>query len=253
VETHPVPDVLHLGAVPPELVADVALTTWPAGAVLAATPLGAGKAQLVLISFAGDGDLGKVNALATTHHGKDPHRPAVAAAAAGTFVVWDEGGALVATHFDAAGKEGAETCTVSPAGPGKYQRLAVAATRAGAIVSWMEGTHVRTRALDPSGCPASPIWTVGEGRWASLAATADSAVVAWVADDGRLVAARLSANGAPAAAGINASEGSTGVKDPPGLVAFGQGKLAFAWAETMSATVTTKRLVMRTLEAACVP
>jgi len=118
---------------------------------------------------------------------------------------------------------------------------------------WMEGNRVRTRALDASGCPASPIWTAAEGRWATLASLGDTAVMAWVGGDGRLLAARLQPTGAPPERGLDASEGTSGVKDPPALVAFGAGKVAFGWSEPMSAVIRTKRVAMRIVEASCIP
>ena len=187
-----------------------------------------------------------------THHGKAPHRPAIAEGAGGTFVVWDEGGALIGSRFDAAGKENDTPCTIAPAGE-KREGLALAATRTGAVALWMTGSRVRTRALDASGCPASPIWTVAEGRWASIATLDGSALVAWAAQDGRLLAARLGPDGGPPTRGLDAAEGSSGVKDAPAVTAFGAGKVAFAWSEAQSAVEAGKRLVMRVVDAGCIP
>lgn len=258
VDILPPPDIGHLSAIGPEVAADVALAASPAG-VLATTPFGAGKAQLGLFLFGTPDSVATVKALGVTHHGKEPHRSAVAAATGGggggTFVVWDEGGALLGSRFDAAGKENDAPCAIAPATAGgeRRNRLALAATAAGAVAMWMEGGHVRTRALNPSGCPASPIWTVAEGRWASIASLGDTAIVAWAAADGHLLAARLQASGAPPARGIDAAEGSTGIKDPPSVLAFGAGKVAFGWAEVMGPVVSTKRLQARIVDAACIP
>jgi len=277
-EAGPMPDVAHLSAIGPEVAADIALATSPAGAVLATTPFGADKAQLGLFLFAPANDAATVRALGVTHHGKQPHRSAVAAGAGGIFVVWDEGGALVGSRFDAAGKENDAMCTIAPgldgpspkaaAPPGpnavasteghppagaQRERLALAATSTGAVAMWMEGGRVRTRALDASGCPASPIWTVAEGRWASITSLGDTALVVWAAADGRLLAARLQPSGAPPARGLDAAEGSSGIKDPPVAIAVGPGKVAFGWSEVMSPVISTKRIVMRIVDAACVP
>ncbi len=258
VDQLPPPETAHLGAIGPDAVADVALAASAAG-VLATTPFGAGKAQIGLFLFAPpDGALNTVTALGVTHHGKQPRRSAVttqgAAGAGGTLVVWDEGGALVSSHFDAAGKEKDAPCTVAPALPGgTRERVTLAATATGAMAMWIESGHVRTRALDPSGCPTSPIWTVAEGRWASLASLGDTAIVAWAAADGHLLAARLQPSGAPPARGIDAAEGSSGVKDPPSVVTFGAGKVAFGWSEVMGPVVSTKRLLARIVDAACIP
>jgi hypothetical protein len=248
----PVPDVLHLAAVSPEAAGDVGLAASPGGSVLACTPFGAEKAQLGVFLFADEKDLAKVSAVGVTHHAKQPHRPTVAASTGGVFLAWDDAGALLGSHFDASGKETAEPCTIAPAAD-KPERFALAAVGSGAVASWLEGTRVRARALDAAGCPTAPAFTVGEGRWPSVTSAGNSAVVAWVAPDGRVVGARLAANGAPPAKGIDAAEGSSGARDAPFVLGFGAGKLAFAWSETMSPTVKTKRLVLRIVDAACVP
>ena len=251
VEKLPVPETSHLGALGPAAAGDVALADSPSGAVLAAAPFGGDKAQLGIFLFAPAEDVNTVKALGVTHHGKAPRRPAIAGGASSTFVLWEEGGALVGSRFDAAGKESAP-CTVAPAGT-ERDRASVVAVSEGAVALWMEGSRVRTRALDASGCPRSPIWTVAEGRWATLAALDGRALVAWAAPDGRLLAARLQPDGSPPARGIDAAEGSSGIKDPPAAIAFGAGKVAFAWSEAQSAVEAGKRLELRIVDAACIP
>ncbi len=252
VDALPAPEVAHLPSVAPDAAGDVALSSWPQGGVLAAAPFGAGKAQIGLFVFApSDPAAPLVRAFGVTHHTTAPHHPAIAADDKGMFVAWDEGGAILSSRFDAAGKEGAAACTLAPAGA-KRERLSLVATASGAMAMWMEGGAIRTRALDRSGCPTSPAWTVAEGRWASLAALGDGALVAWAAADGKLLAARLAPNGAPPERGLDAAEGSSGVKDPPAVVAAG-GHVAFAWAEVMSPIISTKRIVLRVLDASCVP
>jgi hypothetical protein len=252
-EQLPAPEIAHVGAIGPDVAPDVALAASPTGAVLATTPFGAGKAQLGVFLFAPEGNVATVKALGVTHHGMQPHRSAVAAGAGGIFVVWEDGGALVGSHFDAAGKENDAPCTVAPASTDKRERIGLAATSTGAMAVWTEGTHIRTRALDASGCPASPIWTAAEGRWATLASLGDTPLLAWVATDGRFLAARLQPSGAPPERGLDVAEGSVGVKDPPSALAFGGGKVAFGWSEVMGPVVSTKRLLMRVVDAACVP
>lgn len=251
-EPLPPPEVGHLGAVGAEAVADVALAPWPDGGALVAAPFG-DKAHLGLFLLAAaERGAAAVKVLGVSHHGKQPHRAAVAAGAAGTFFAWDEGGALVGSRFDAAGKEIAAACTLAPASPEPRERLALAATTAGAVAMWMEGGSVRTRALDASACPASPIWTVGEGKWASIAPLGDTPLITWVAKDGRLLAARLAATGAPPERGLDAADGTSGVRDAPAAVAFGA-RVAFGWAEVMGPVVSTKRLQVRIVDAACIP
>jgi hypothetical protein len=247
----PPPDVSHVSAVGSDVSADVAIARWPSGGGVAASPFGADKAQLGLFVFAPE-DGPAVKAMGVTHHAHQPHAPAIAAGPLGTFVMWEDGGAILASKFDPAGKEGASACTVArPGGPAR-DRLALAATPTGAVALWMEGAAVRTRALDASACPSSPIWTVAEGRWATLAPLGETPLVAWVNRDNHLLVARLAGTGAPPARGLDASEGTSGVKDAPAVVAFG-GKAAFGWAEVMSPAISTKRLSVRIVDAACVP
>ena len=252
-EQLPPPDVSHLGAIGPDAAPDVALASTPGGAVLATTPSGEGRTKLGLFLFSGPDGVASVKALGVTHHGKEPHRSAVAAGPSATFVVWDEGGALVGSRFDAAGKENGAGCPIAPASGDSASAWPWRRPASGAVALWMEGTSVRTRALDASGCPSSPIWTAAEGRWAGITSLGDSALVVWVGSDGRLLAARLQPNGAPPERGIDASEGTTGVKDAPAVVALGAGKVAFGWSEPMSAVISTKRLAMRIVEASCIP
>jgi len=249
VQPLPPPEVAHLGAFGSEVAADVALAQWPAGGGIAAAPFGADKAQLGLFFF---GDGGAVKAMGVTHHAKQPHAPALASGAGGTFIAWEDGGALVASRFDAAGKEAtASACTIAAKGPAR-ERLSLAVTASGAVAVWIEGASVRARAIDASGCPASPIWTVAEGKWATVASLGDGALLAWVASDGRLLAARLGASGAPPARGLDAGEGTSGVKDPPAVLVFG-GRAAFGWSEVMSPVIRTKRIDVRIVDAACIP
>jgi hypothetical protein len=252
VEPLPPPEIGHLGAVGPEAAADVALAPWPEGGALAAAPFG-DKAHLgIFLVASGESGATAVKVLGVSHHGKQPHHAAVAAGAAGTFFAWDEAGALVGSRFDPAGKEIAAACTIAPASAAPRERLALAATASGAVAMWMEGGAVRTRALDASACPASPIWTVAEGKWASIAPLGDTPLVAWVAKDGRLLAARLAATGAPPARGFDAAEGTSGAKDAPAVVTFGS-RAAFGWSEVMGPVISTKRLQMRIVDAACIP
>lgn len=252
-ERTPPPDIAHLGAVGPDLVGDVALNSSPSGAVLAAAPFGSGRNQLGIFLLAPvDPGAPPFVAFGVTHHAKAPHRPALAADEKGTFVAWYEDDALVASHFDPAAKETDATCTIAPKSASPRERLGLATTATGATAIWVEGGFVHARALDASGCPASPIWKLAEGRFAQITSLGDTAIVAWVTGDGRLVAARLGPTGAAAARGLEASEGSTGVKDPPSVTVFGN-KIAFGWSEVMSPAISTKRLVLRILDLACLP
>lgn len=254
-EPLPAPQIGHLSLFGPEVAADVALSSTEAGSVVAAAPYGAEKNQLGLFQFS-PAEVGAppVTALGVTHHAIAPRGPAVASGPETTFVAWSEAdGRIVASRFDTKGKEGDATCLVAPASAEKRERLALAAVGSGAIALWMEGTAIRARALDGAGCPTSPAWKIGEGRWATMVAAGDAPVVAWLASDGRLLAARLGPNAAPPAKGLDVAEGSADLKDPPALTASSSGRLAFGWAEAMSPVVSTRRLVVRLVDGACLP
>jgi hypothetical protein len=252
-EPLPPPTIGHFGAAGPDLQEDVAVSG-TSGALIAAAPFGADKAQLGLFQFAPeDTSQPAVKAIGVTHHANKPHRPAVAANEAGTFIAWQEpDGRFSASHFDRTGKETETACVIAPPSARKRERLALATVGAGAVAMWMEEGSIQTRALDKAGCPISPAWTIAEGRWPQLASLGEAAVVAWVASDGRYLAAKLAANGAPPAKGLDVAEGSTGVLDPPAIAAM-EGKVAFGWAEVMSSTVSSKRVALRIINSDCFP
>ena len=253
-EPLPPPEIGHLSMFGPEVAADVALAATEGGSVVAAAPFGAEKKQLGLFQFspAEDG-APPVTALGVTHHAVAPSRPAVAAGEGATFVAWFEpDGRILASRFDAKGKESDAACVVAPAAAEKREHLALAAVGSGVIALWMEGSMIRTRALDGSGCPISPAWKVAEGRFATLAAAGEAPLVAWLASDGRLLAAKLGPNGAPTSKGLDIADGSLGLKDPPAL-AVTSGRVAFGWAEAMSPIISTRRLMLRLVDAACFP
>ena len=90
---------------------------------------------------------------------------------------------------------------------------------------------------------------------AGVAIHGDGAFAAWVgkgrtAED-QLVVVRLAASGAPAPKGLEITDGNA-VRDPPSL-AFAGARAAASWTEVMGATVSTKRLIMRLFDPACVP
>ncbi|MEP7121480.1 MAG: hypothetical protein ABJE95_11240 [Byssovorax sp.] len=253
-EPLPPPEIGHLSMFGPEVAGDVALSATDAGSVVAAAPFGAGKNQLGLFQFSpAEEGAPPVTALGVTHHAVAPSRPAVAGSATATFVAWFEAdGRILASRFDAKGKESDAACVVAPAAADKRDHLALAAVGSGVIALWMEGSTIRTRALDGSGCPISPAWKVGEGRSATLSAVGETAVVAWLTTEGRLLAAKLGAAAAPPAAGLDIADGALGIKDPPAL-AVTSGRLAFGWAEVMSPVVSTRRLMLRLIDVACLP
>ncbi|MEJ7734974.1 MAG: hypothetical protein WKG00_38020 [Polyangiaceae bacterium] len=284
-ETLPAPDVTHLSALGKDVSEDVALARAPSGSLVVSAPFGPDRAQLSLFLFAPlDAGEAPARALAVTKHARQPRRPAVAAHEGGYYLAWfEEGGRIAASHFDDSGKESETAATVVAAGEAAREGLALAATPTGAIAVWQEAGVVRARALDTSARPTGPLTTVGKGRWAQLlalpatageasgaapdggAATSDAGaapagaaavLVAWVGNDGKaddqLLVAALDVAAVPASAGLRVSSGSLPLKDPPSVSPMGT-RLAFAWTEVMSVGVASKRAVLRTIAAGCVP
>lgn len=247
----PPPEIAHLSAIGSEIQADVAVAAMN-GAMVAAAPYGEDKRQLGIFVFAPeDPSAPSVKAIGVTHYATQPSHPAVAADATGTFITWQEAdGHLAASHFDPAGKETSSACVFAPASPQKRDRFALVTTASGAIALWSEESSIKARALDKVGCPVSPIWSVTEGRWATMTPFAGGAIVAWVGGEGRLFAAKLSADGAPPAYGVEVAEGSLPVKDPPAVATVGS-KVAIGWAEQMGPTISSKRLLVRLLGGEC--
>jgi hypothetical protein len=253
VDPMPPPEIFHLGAIGPELQDAVAVSSTD-GAVVAAAPFGADKRQIGIFLFSSeDASLPAVKAISVTHHANHPTGPAVAADATGIFLAWHEpDGRLAASHFSPTGKETDAACVIAPPTDRKRERFSLAVTSTGVLAMWMEESSIKTRALDKAGCPVSPVWTIAEGRWASLASLGEGGVVAWLGGDGRILSAKLSASGAPPSRGLDVGDGASSVKDPPAVASMG-GKVAFGWAEKMAPTVSTKRLVVRIINGDCLP
>lgn len=250
VEPLPPPEVAHVGAVGPDVANDVAFAPSLGGGAIAAAPFGADRSQLGLFLFA-PAEGPPMKALGVTHHTKAPKAPAVNVSTGAAYLAWDEGGAIVGTRFGMDGKE-TPACTIAAARGEKRERLALAEGAAAAFAMWIEDTQIKARGLAPTMCPKTPIWPVAEGKWPTMVPFGETALVAWVSPEGKLLAARLGPDGAPLARGLDASEGTTGVKDPPAILVLGD-RVAFAWAETMSPAISTKRLSVRIVDASCVP
>jgi hypothetical protein len=141
---------------------------------------------------------------------------------------------------------------VAPPTDRKRERFSLAVTSAGALAMWMEENSIEIRPLDKAGCPVWPAWTLAEGRWASIASLGEGAVVVWLDSAGRVLSAKLKANGVPPSRGLDVGDGASAVKDPPAVVGMGS-KAAFGWAEKMGPKVSTKRLVVRIINGDCLP
>ena len=124
--------------------------------------------------------------------------------------------------------------------------------RAAASHSGSRGLALRARAIGPKGCPTGPLFNVGNGSSPRAISIEGGVLASWVAPDGKLVAAKLGPNGQPAEKGLEIAEAVGGVKDPPSIALAGA-RAAFTWTEAMGPRGSTRRLVLRTLDVACLP
>src|SRR5262249_26853402 len=103
------------------------------------------------------------------------------------------------------------------------------------------------------GCPASPIYDVGTGTSPRVAATEGGVLVAWISPQNKLVAVKLDAKAHPPEKGLEIADAApAGVKDPP-AVAIAGSRAALAWSEAMGPGVSTRRMVLRTVDVSCLP
>lgn len=251
------PTLEHLRAVSRDLAEDVALASTPAGSLVAVAPFGAERTQLGLFLFAPtDPAAPAVQALGVSRHTVKPHRPAVAADEDGYYVGWLGGeDAIKVSHFDIKGRE-ADMFVIAPAGTKRHD-LSLIALPSGAIALWIEGDMIVARALGKSAGPLGPPKVVAKGaRFIAATSLAAGALVAWIGKegkaDGQLAAVKLSADASPSSKGLILTDEGHAVKDPPAVAVTGA-RAAFAWTEVMSATVSTKRALLRTVEVACLP
>lgn len=248
----------HLRAVNKEVADDIALAATPAGALVAVAPFGPERGQLGLFLFAPTDPAARpVDALGMSRHaaGK-PRRPAVAADAEGYYVAWlGDGDVINVSHFDLKGKE-ADVAALAAPGP-KRESLSLTATASGATAVWIEDGAVVVRALTKLARPSGPPMIVAKSaRHPAVSPLGDGALIVWVGaegkSEGQVFAAKVGADGAPSAKGLVLTDEGRVAKDPPALAVLG-GRAAFAWSEVMSATVSTKRALLRTIEVACIP
>jgi hypothetical protein len=129
--------------------------------------------------------------------------------------------------------------------------LQLVTTSAGSVAFWLEGGSIFARGLNKEGCPATPAYAVGKGKWLDVDSAGKGAAAAWVDKKDRLVAVRVEPDGKPAGEGLVVTS-NLPVLDPPSIATAGK-RLAFAWTEAMSEQKNTKRIVLRTLELGCLP
>ncbi len=255
-ETSPPLVIEHLRAIRSADAENVALASTPEGSIIAIAPFVADKSQLGMFSFAPvDPGAPAVQALGATHHAKKPRWPAVAADAKGYTLVWHEDGdQIVVSRFDLKGRELGEAVTLSEAGPWRG-RVTITPTTNGAIAAWSEGDKLLARAIDQDARPAAETYVIGQGKMPSLVPVGDGALVVYTGQDGtaanQVLAVKLGPNAAPSAKGMRLTDAGP-VKEPPVGVAVGS-RVAFLWAEPMGVGVPTKKALLRTVEAACIP
>jgi hypothetical protein len=247
----------HVGAFK-ELAGNVGLAATPAGSLVAVAPFGVDQGQLSLFLFAPtDTTAPPLQALAVSRRAKKPSRPSVAADATGYTVAWlEEDASLFVARFDLEGKEAEGAKLIAPGGTDRKAVSLVAAGQ-GTLAIWSEGDTVVARPLDVRAQPSGPPRVVMKGaKWPKAAPLGDGALVCWVAQggpkEGRLQVARLKGDGSPSSKGLELVGEGRSLKDAPACAVAG-GRAAFAWMEVMSATVSTKRALLRTIEASCVP
>jgi hypothetical protein len=146
--------------------------------------------------------------------------------------------------------------TVAPAGP-ERKNVSLVPTASGTLVLWTEEDTVVARALDKQAQPKAPPQVVMKGaKWPSGGTLGEGALVCLVGQggsrEGHLLVTKLKGDGAPSETGLEIVGEGHAVKDPPACATAGS-RAALTWMEVMSATVSTKRAILRTIEASCIP
>jgi len=259
-ETAPPPAIEHVRAISGADANDVALAATPAGAIVAVAPFNMDKAQLGLFQFGPtDPNAPSVQALGATHHAHKPRTPAVAADASGYTLAWHEGdGRIAISRFDLTGKEIDEAHTLAPApsGGAARERVTLASTTKGAIAVWTDGDKLLARAVEKDAQPGEKTFVVARGRAASLSPLGDGALLVFLGEESgkadQVLAVKLGPDGAPSATGMRISDGAGVVKDPAAVTPAGA-RVGVLWTEPMNNGVATKRAILRTIEASCLP
>jgi hypothetical protein len=255
-ETAPLPTTEHLSAVASADADHVALEVTPAGSIIAVAPFGGDKSQFGMFLFAPvEADAPSVQALGATHHAKKPRWPAVVADKLGYTVAWhEEGDQIVVSRFDLKGRERGEPVTLAEPEAARG-RVVLTATQTGALALWSVGDKLFARALDGEAHPGPETWIVGYGKSPSLVSLGDGALAVFTGQDGtasnQVLAVKLGANGSPSAKGIRVTDVGP-AKDQSAAVVVGS-RVGFMWTEPMTQGVGTKRALLRTIEAACIP
>lgn len=225
---------------------DLAIAPTPDGAFVAASPFATGGKQLTVFTFSSAPTAPTKQSVGMTRNGTAPHHPVIAADADGFVLVWAEADGARSVRLDAVGKsKGGATKLL---GPAARSDMAILPTATGFYLVWAEGSVIAAAALTKDGTIAAEPVKIGEGKWPRAAVSGADLVVGWVGEGEKFVVAKWTAGAAGPTAGILASPA---VKDPPAIGVVG-GRVAAFGTEPIPA-VATKKAVLRTFEAACLP
>lgn len=225
---------------------DLAIARTPDGAFVAASPFGTGGTQLTVFTFSSTPTAPSKQSVGMTRSATAPHRPVVAADADGFLLVWSEAdGHMRSVRLDAAGKSKGGTGMLL--GPAARADVALLPSPTGFYLTWTEGTTIASAALTKDGTIGSPPVKLGEGKSPRAASSGADLVVTYLADGEKLVVVK-SAAGAGPTAGVRLADVA---KDPPVIGVAGT-RVAVFTTEPIPA-VATRRAVLRTVDAACIP
>ncbi len=252
-EASPKLDIAHFTAI--KEVAPAQVTIAPLdGGFLVSSPFGSGGDQASLFKFSPtEGQ--KATAVGITKDAVAPQKPVAAPSKDGFSLAWFEaGGEIRSTKFDATGTQIGPSTLVAAKSEGRVT-LSLSLTPFGAdsLLVYVEGERVVGRLLDETARPKGDVFVIGAGKTPQVLADGDSAIVVFVGKDGELsdavLAARVNGGGAIGAEAVRLNAKPT--PDTP-AVALANGRLAFAWTETMGSGVATKRAWLRIIDKACV-
>jgi hypothetical protein len=218
-------------------------------------PFGADRAQLGVFLFAPtEAGAPAIRAVGVTRNARRPRHPTIAVKNQAHYIAWvDDDRRIVMSFFDGSGKE-SDVATIAPSVATKEPRLAVVPSSSGLTALWEDEGVILARNVDDSARPSSPIFRVGQGHAATLAPAAEGPLAAWISaaagSEGKLVVARLSRAGTPAAKGLRLSEAPA--RGGPAIAVSGA-RLAVAWTEPMGPAVSSLRAVLAVLDGPCIP
>lgn len=225
---------------------DLAIAPTPDGAFVAASPFGTGGTQLTVFTFSSSPTAPSKQSVGMTRSATAPHRPVVAADADGYLLVWSEAdGHLRSVRLDGTGKSKGGAAMLL--GPAARENLALLPSSTGFYLIWTEGPTIASAALTKDGTIGSAPVKLGEGKSPRAAVSGGDLVVTYLAEGEKLVVVK-SAAGAGPTSGVRLAEVA---KDPPYVGVAGT-RVAVFTTEPIP-NVATRRAVLRTIDAACIP